>query len=692
MLCQVCKDGLESIGNSRRCLEKSHTINAEMYSGRGVERLQTAYQGTPIYRCWCVWEQHPFGHHRDEESFWRSARQGCVICSDFPFENHQDNQSSDVQELGFFTIFKVSRNGSNRFNMTVESDYGSKTVELIPVKDHSILNGTLNFDLHGSTDSPQTWSAISNWRETCLLNHERCKNEAQGVHYKPTRLLQINSQSSTSRDAHTFRLVNGNQCPMSLPYVTLSYRWGNKSLDDTIRLLEETSNWLQMSNPITHLPKTFRDAMYIAYLLGIQYIWIDRLCIYQDFPEDWSKEASTMQDVYRNASFCISALSGEDDEGGCFFHRNPALVAPTPINLNGEKDAFMAELEDTSWRTSFQDEPLIERGWVLQERLMSPRTIHFGKKQVFWECAELHACETHPNGFGGFPLMIDYSSSKQHGQQDGASPRLWKQLIATPTVQRTTADWRVQIFASWSATISLYSGTKLTKPSDRLIAVSGLAQDMRKELQRHDARQYRYLVGLWEDVLIETLVWYVRVGVPASRPVGFQAPSWSWVSLDGGHITMPDKFYSEVSKFSYLLSTSPKFLREDDTREVKSSGLPLCGPVCLVDTGASLGNQYEVEAFRRLDGIRPARCDEGDQDWLGKPSVIFDTIENSKDVFCIWMVAQPALRGWQASGIAMHFIEGIKYRRIGVVYCYYPDRDSLHGFVNTFIMNGVKII
>ena len=31
-------------------------------------------------------------------------------------------------------------------------------------------------------------------------------------------------------------------------------------------------------------------------------------------------------------------------------------------------------------------EPLSRRGWVLQERLLSPRTLHYSEGQMYWEC------------------------------------------------------------------------------------------------------------------------------------------------------------------------------------------------------------------------------------------------------------------------------------------------------------------
>lgn len=50
------------------------------------------------------------------------------------------------------------------------------------------------------------------------------------------------------------------------------------------------------------------------------------------------------------------------------------------------------------WGSSVKLSPLLERGWVLQERAMSRRILHFAKHCVYWECQELKASEFRPSG------------------------------------------------------------------------------------------------------------------------------------------------------------------------------------------------------------------------------------------------------------------------------------------------------
>ena len=56
-------------------------------------------------------------------------------------------------------------------------------------------------------------------------------------------------------------------------------------------------------------------------------------------------------------------------------------------------------LVDTdTWSQGVDGAPLCQRGWVVQERALSVRTIHFGKNQLFWECMCEHASEVMPKG------------------------------------------------------------------------------------------------------------------------------------------------------------------------------------------------------------------------------------------------------------------------------------------------------
>ena len=60
----------------------------------------------------------------------------------------------------------------------------------------------------------------------------------------------------------------------------------------------------------------------------------------------------------------------------------------------------------------------------------------------------------------------------------------------------------------WKETVEFYSGCMMTKDTDKLIALSVIAREMYNSIN-HQA----YLAGLWENYLIESLLWRVKDGM-----------------------------------------------------------------------------------------------------------------------------------------------------------------------------------
>ena len=93
-----------------------------------------------------------------------------------------------------------------------------------------------------------------------------------------------------------------------------------------------------MKAEITHMTKTFEDAVLVARRLQVQYLWIDSFCIVQDDTEDWITESALMEKVYRNALCNIAAAAASDGTAGLFFERTP-LFPPIMIETQREKRA-----------------------------------------------------------------------------------------------------------------------------------------------------------------------------------------------------------------------------------------------------------------------------------------------------------------------------------------------------------------
>lgn len=57
------------------------------------------------------------------------------------------------------------------------------------------------------------------------------------------------------------------------------------------------------------------------------------------------------------------------------------------------------------WDDIVNNAPVNVRAWVLQERLLAPRVLHFSKGQIAWECKEFEDSEGHPEGMPKYTLI-----------------------------------------------------------------------------------------------------------------------------------------------------------------------------------------------------------------------------------------------------------------------------------------------
>ena len=241
------------------------------------------------------------------------------------------------------------------------------------------------------------------WLTRCLTEHGECKMPGEASPALPTRVIDVNA----GEDGSIIRLVSSTGCRG--PYISLSHVWGRtKTLTTTLATFKERSDEMAVES----LPKTFQDAVGIARQLSIRYVWIDSLCIIQDSASDWSKESAKMGEYYMNSHFTVAAVSSSDGSGGCFVKRDMLKVTPCPVRIRlpksdgcvgwaGVTHAFFRLRfgNDPSDRTDrFQRPPLWQRGWVVQERLLSTRLLQFSDVQMSWRCRSEWGSERVPEG------------------------------------------------------------------------------------------------------------------------------------------------------------------------------------------------------------------------------------------------------------------------------------------------------
>jgi hypothetical protein len=322
--------------------------------------------------------------------------------------------------------------------------------------------------------------------------------------------------------------------------------------------------------PFADLPKTFQDAVTITRSLGVEYLWIDSLCIIQDDKDDWTREAARMKSVYAGCYAMIAADNSINPHGGCFISsvneksRSYAVESVGPffskakafIRLTHLRHTFHEEVShkigDVSQEADKSRTILNQRGWCFQERVLAPRILHLGKSELAWECPETVACECQ---------CVTTSFDKESRFKALFADRILRS--AQSQREAGSAGEQVDILL-WMHFVEEFTRRKLTSSTDTLHALSGLAGLMAA------AAHTEYLCGLWRRKLDEFLLWYVddtqedgRKNWPATAPRPFRsrrtplpfkprpseqtrkypvrsrrhasyyAPSWSWASVIG---------------------------------------------------------------------------------------------------------------------------------------------------------------
>jgi hypothetical protein len=104
-------------------------------------------------------------------------------------------------------------------------------------------------------------------------------------------------------------------------------------------------------------------------------------------------------------------------------------------------------------------------------------------------------------------------------------------------------DFAVEGFLSnWHKMIRKYSTTNLSRASDLLVALAGLAKPLQERYQ------LTWSFGLCREFLLRDMLWYVRRG--RGMPSRDRAPTWSWASIE---VRGPQIFY-EASPFTTLVA------------------------------------------------------------------------------------------------------------------------------------------
>ena len=163
--------------------------------------------------------------------------------------------------------------------------------------------------------------------------------------------------------------------------MALSHCWGNSM---TKVLTTDSLHEMEQVIPMGSLPRNFRDAITIARLLTIDFLWIDSLCIIQDSIADWREQSAKMVDVYKNSTITVAATNAERSTDG--FLRDRQLEVRCSLKIKEGTVSLTLRPRIEWYGIPEIVGPLTQRAWVLQERLLPNCVLHFGGQQMMWQC------------------------------------------------------------------------------------------------------------------------------------------------------------------------------------------------------------------------------------------------------------------------------------------------------------------
>jgi hypothetical protein len=207
--------------------------------------------------------------------------------------------------------------------------------------------------------------------------------------------------------------------------------------------------------------------------------------------------------------------------------------------------------------------------------ILSKRTIHFTKDQMYWQCHKTMASE---DGYIQQDEFVSVGFSlKKTGPLDLKNRRVANEY--------------------WWTWIRDYSTRGLTKGEDWLVAIAGVTQYFSNETGLTPC------LGLWEQDLIHQLGW--QAGGVASHLENKEVilsgiPTWTWfhrryrnlIEPTSPHIHLPDKVYTKVDNVDVCWTDTPL------TSRIRSTSLILSGLVKNIDLTDWKGSKADYSGLQ----------------------------------------------------------------------------------------------
>lgn len=359
-------------------------------------------------------------------------------------------------------------------------------------------------------------------------------------------------------------------------YACLSYCWGHRSKENQIgQTLYKNIEQFKQAIPVQELPNTVVDTIHLCSRLGFEFLWVDRLCIVQDKDpdtdrDDWKIESSKMCDYYSKSALTISVPICSESSQSFLAERQKGFQEQSRfaiVEYLDEESKSKSSLWFTSFRHIYKGSWFLERqwdgfsdrenrerpgwlgrGWTFQEWMLSPRVLHINGLTL-WDC------------------FHSYANELNHTQMEEA------------TLQRSPEEFGKEEGISWESIVVEYSKRHITKRTDLLPALAGLAESYRR------VTKWTYLAGIWREEMPISLLWQADHHACADRQIltDQTTPSWSWAYSNAPvFYWMSSEFFSAKASVSAPCDFGCEYNPPGSISTVVKSWLDIDGPLSTV--------------------------------------------------------------------------------------------------------------
>lgn len=202
-----------------------------------------------------------------------------------------------------------------------------------------------------------------------------------------------------------------------------------------------------------------------------------------------------MSQVYSNSPLNLVAVDSPDGHTGLLFDNRPYLPSAWKVTFRDTGRAPQArtnwqheeELRQLAWncinlktRALINESQSASRAWTLQEHLLPPRSLYFGRDQIVWKSRAGNVYEALPGMFDEGIVRLSPGSLSRNLQES-------KPFANKHNVQQ------------WPELVQKYSKGNLSSSRDKLVAIPRLAHIFAPLYNS------KYVVGLWVKHIIRLL-------------------------------------------------------------------------------------------------------------------------------------------------------------------------------------------